>query len=80
LARERIAALDQKIAELKNARNALLKLARACEGGVSGPCPILVAFDNGADRRADANTHNERDKPVGFRKRQAAICCNPRAG
>jgi MerR family mercuric resistance operon transcriptional regulator len=45
LARTRIAALDEKIIELKTARNALSKLAKACEGGSSGPCPILLAFD-----------------------------------
>jgi MerR family mercuric resistance operon transcriptional regulator len=46
LARERIAALDEKITELKKARNALFKLAGACEGGSSGPCPILLAFES----------------------------------
>ena len=46
LARQRIAALDEKIAALKKARNALTKLAHACERGTSGPCPILLAFEN----------------------------------
>jgi MerR family mercuric resistance operon transcriptional regulator len=46
LARERIAALDQKITELKKARNALSKLTKACDAGASGPCPILLAFEN----------------------------------
>jgi MerR family mercuric resistance operon transcriptional regulator len=46
LARERITALDEKIAAMKEARNALSKLERACEGGSAGPCPILMAFEN----------------------------------
>ena len=45
LAKQRIAALDEKITQLKKARNALSKLAGACEGGTSGPCPILLAFE-----------------------------------
>src|SRR5215203_1800913 len=45
LARERIAALDAKIAELNAARDALLRLARECGAGSSGPCPIIAAFD-----------------------------------
>src|SRR4051794_23409137 len=45
LARERIAALDAKIAELTAARDALLRLARECGAGSVGPCPILTAFD-----------------------------------
>src|SRR3954468_11417291 len=40
LARERIAALDAKIAELTAARDALLRLARECGAGSVGPCPI----------------------------------------
>jgi MerR family mercuric resistance operon transcriptional regulator len=47
LARERIAALDEKIAELSRARNALTKLARECGAGAAGPCPILTAFEGG---------------------------------
>ena len=39
LARERIAALDAKIAELTAARDALSRLARACGAGSAGPCP-----------------------------------------
>ena len=46
LARERIAALDDKITELRKARTALSKLAGACEHGTAGPCPILLAFEN----------------------------------
>ena len=45
LAKERIKALDSKIAELKSARDSLQRLARECGGGSSGPCPILASFD-----------------------------------
>ncbi|MBQ1500456.1 MAG: MerR family DNA-binding protein [Sphingomonas sp.] len=45
LAREQIAVLDRKIAELAAARDALARLARECSGGGAGPCPILTAFD-----------------------------------
>ncbi|MDF7776562.1 MerR family DNA-binding protein [Sphingomonas sp. AOB5] len=45
LARERIAALDAKIAELETARASLRKLARECAAS-TGPCPILEAFDS----------------------------------
>ena len=45
MARERIAALDVRIAELEEARASLAKLARDCAKGGSGPCPILAAFD-----------------------------------
>ena len=45
LAKERIAALDAKIAELKAARDALSRLARDCGAGSSGPCPIIQAFE-----------------------------------
>jgi MerR family mercuric resistance operon transcriptional regulator len=45
LARARIAALDEKIAELKQARDALQRLAQECSDGSSGPCPILASFD-----------------------------------
>jgi len=45
LARERLKALDAKIAELNAAREALSKLARACGEDGAGPCPILVAFE-----------------------------------
>lgn len=47
LARERIAALDAKIAELEKARASLRKLARECGGGSAGPCPILTSFEHG---------------------------------
>lgn len=45
MARERIAALDARIAELTEARASLSKLARDCARGGAGPCPILAAFD-----------------------------------
>lgn len=45
LARERIAALDEKIAELQAARASLAKLARACAASDAGPCPIIEAFE-----------------------------------
>lgn len=46
LARERIGALDARIAELEAARNALKRLARDCASS-TGPCPIIAAFDHG---------------------------------
>jgi MerR family mercuric resistance operon transcriptional regulator len=45
MARERIAALDDRIALLQGARVSLAKLARDCAKGEAGPCPILEAFD-----------------------------------
>ncbi len=45
LATERIAALDARIAELQQARDALAVLAQRCGRGGRGPCPILGAFD-----------------------------------
>ena len=45
LARERIAALDAKIAELSAARDSLRRLAAECGAGGKGPCPILAAFE-----------------------------------
>ncbi len=44
LARERLSALDAKIAELEEARAALRRLERQCAGSDEGPCPILAAF------------------------------------
>ena len=46
LARERIAALDTRIAELEQARDALRRLARDCAHS-KGPCPIIRAFEQG---------------------------------
>jgi len=45
LARARVKALDEKIAELEQARDALRRLARECGSGSGGPCPILAAFE-----------------------------------
>ena len=45
LAQARVAALDEKIAELHEAREALAGLATACAKKRSGPCPILSAFE-----------------------------------
>ena len=45
LARIRIAALNEKIADLQRARDALKRLALDCAEGSSGPCPILASFD-----------------------------------
>lgn len=45
MARERLAALDAQIAQLKDARARLAKLAKDCAKGGAGPCPILAAFD-----------------------------------
>ena len=45
LAQARVAALDEKISELKEAREALAGLASACARKGAGPCPILTAFD-----------------------------------
>jgi MerR family mercuric resistance operon transcriptional regulator len=46
LARQRIAELDIKIAEMQRARNSLEKLASDCaQGGHQQPCAILEAFD-----------------------------------
>ena len=46
LARERITALDAKIAELKAARDSLSRLAQVCGDGSAGPCPIITAFEH----------------------------------
>ena len=45
LAEARVAAIDEKIAELRDARNALAGLAKDCASNRKGPCPILRAFD-----------------------------------
>ncbi|MCE7797901.1 MerR family DNA-binding protein [Sphingobium sufflavum] len=45
LATKRAAALDEKIAELTRARDALRRLAHECGAGDKGPCPILTSFD-----------------------------------
>ena len=45
LATERLAALDDRIAELERSRAALERLRSTCASGRKGPCPILDAFD-----------------------------------
>jgi MerR family mercuric resistance operon transcriptional regulator len=45
LAASRVKALDQKIAELGKARDALRRLALECGSGAAGPCPILTSFE-----------------------------------
>jgi len=45
LAEARVAAIDEKIAELQQARDALAGLATACARTRAGACPILTAFD-----------------------------------
>ena len=45
LAQSRVAAIDEKIAELQEARDALAGLASDCARKRAGPCPILKAFD-----------------------------------
>ena len=45
LALARVTALDDKIAELQEARAALMGLAADCAGSRKGPCPILTAFE-----------------------------------
>jgi MerR family mercuric resistance operon transcriptional regulator len=45
LAAVRLEALAAKIAELRRARDALQRLARACAEGSTGRCPILASFD-----------------------------------
>jgi MerR family transcriptional regulator, mercuric resistance operon regulatory protein len=45
LARRRVAALDEEIATLTQARNALERLAGQCERTKQGACPVLSAFD-----------------------------------
>jgi MerR family mercuric resistance operon transcriptional regulator len=44
LARARIAALDARIGELKQARDSLKRLATECGHERQGPCPILASF------------------------------------
>jgi MerR family mercuric resistance operon transcriptional regulator len=44
MAKERVAALDARIQELQQARDALNRLARECGSGSPGPCPILKSF------------------------------------
>lgn len=46
LAAERIAALDRQIEQLQRARASLDRLAKKCQKGSSGPCPIIAAFES----------------------------------
>ena len=46
LAGARVKALDERIAELQRARDALARLARECGSGSLGPCPILTFFED----------------------------------
>lgn len=46
LAQARVLALDEKIAELQEARQALMSLATECARSRKGPCPILGAFED----------------------------------
>jgi MerR family mercuric resistance operon transcriptional regulator len=46
LAGARIKALDGKIRELKQARDALQRLAQDCAEASVGPCPILKSFES----------------------------------
>lgn len=45
LAEARIGAIDDEIAKLEQAREALRRLAGDCASTDEGPCPILSAFD-----------------------------------
>ncbi|MGV3730543.1 MAG: MerR family DNA-binding protein [Sphingopyxis sp.] len=45
LARQRIDALDAKIAQMTATRAALARLADQCAASEKGPCPILAAFE-----------------------------------
>ena len=47
MAQARIAALDERIAELQVARRSLERLARECAQSDNGPCPIIAAFEKG---------------------------------
>jgi MerR family mercuric resistance operon transcriptional regulator len=44
LAEARVAALEEKIKELGQVRDALQRLAHACGSDGAGPCPILSSF------------------------------------
>lgn len=45
IARDRLASLDARIAELEAARAWLRRLEAECGAGSAGPCPILSAFE-----------------------------------
>ncbi len=44
LAKGRLRALDERIAELEHARTSLERLVRECAADRTGPCPILSSF------------------------------------
>lgn len=52
MARERLAALDAKIEELRQSRASLARLLQACETKGGGCCPIVEAFTPTGKRRA----------------------------
>ena len=56
LAERQIAALDAKIAQLQEAREALAKLVQDCRSATDGPCPILDAFDKPSSAGDGADT------------------------
>ncbi|SNS31503.1 MerR family transcriptional regulator [Sphingopyxis indica] len=45
LAHQRIAVLDEKIAQMTQTRAALARLADECAVNKAGPCPILASFE-----------------------------------
>lgn len=49
LARERLEALEAKIADLRAAQSALQALLHSCQATSSGPCPIIKALRLGAE-------------------------------
>jgi MerR family transcriptional regulator, mercuric resistance operon regulatory protein len=49
LARDRLTALDAKIAELNAAKQSLSRLLGVCHARKSGPCPIIEAFAPAGD-------------------------------
>jgi MerR family mercuric resistance operon transcriptional regulator len=55
MARERIAALDDRIAVLQAARQSLAKLEHDCAQGGEGPCPILNVFEEPVVSRTPAS-------------------------
>ena len=51
-ARQKIAAVNNKIEDLRRIKDALTKLAAACRGtGPTSECPILEALEGGADHQ-----------------------------
>jgi MerR family mercuric resistance operon transcriptional regulator len=45
IAAVRLAELDARIQDLRQARSGLERLRSACASGTKGPCPIIEAFD-----------------------------------